>query len=79
MQLNLEDVESLECEVSKATVDGLKLGGVETVDQSKLLMGFELDISVKYEKAGIASFSEETLRQKDLLEFEDYDDYDSIG
>jgi hypothetical protein len=67
--IKFEGIEGVECGIYKATIDVLELAGVETIHQSKFSMGFALAIDTKYEKAGITDLSEETLQQKDLLEF----------
>jgi 2-methylcitrate dehydratase PrpD len=67
--LKFEDIESVRCGVYKAAVDVLGLGGVETVHQSKFSMGFVLSIAARYGRAGITDFTEDRLRDPQLLEF----------
>ena len=70
--IKFEDIDSVEYGVYKSTIDVLELGGVEIVHQSKLSVAVVLAIAAKYGRTGIADFSEETLRQKELLEFKDH-------
>jgi 2-methylcitrate dehydratase PrpD len=69
--LTFDDFQSVECGVYKATIDVLSKSGVETVHQSKFNMGFVLAVAAKYGRAGITDFTEDKLREKELLDFKD--------
>lgn len=69
--IKFDEIDRVECRVYKAAMDVLLLGGVGTVHQSKFSMGFVLAVAAKYGRAGITDFTDERLRQPDLLSFKD--------
>lgn len=67
--IKFEDIERVECGVYKAAKEILSLGGVETVHQSKFSMGFVLAVAARYGRAGITDFTEDKLKDVELLDF----------